>query len=109
IDGEVTGEVTVVIGPLTLGPHAVVRRDVTVVGGPLTRAEGAIVSGKIDEVAIGNGIRAPRVGVSNLLGSFWGRVGSLAATVARVLLMVLLSLIAVAVGRRAVEQIAARA
>lgn len=109
IDGEVTGEVTVVMGPLTLGPHAVVRRDVTVVGGPLTRAEGAVVSGKIDEVAIGNGIRAPRVGVSNLLGSFWGRVGSLAATVARVLLMVLLSLIAMAVGRRTVEQIAARA
>ena len=109
IDGEVTRDVTVVMGPLRLGPHAVVRGNVTVVGGPLNRAQGAIVNGKVDEVAIGNGVSTPRIGVRNVLGSLWPRIGGIAATIARVLLLILIVLIATAVGRRAVEQIAARA
>ena len=43
-----------------------------------------------------------------MFGSFWGRVGSFATTIARLLLVILMGLIAVAVVRHPVEQIAAR-
>src|SRR6185295_9733009 len=41
IDGEVTGDLTVVMGTATLGPESAVYGDVSVVGGTLNRAPGA--------------------------------------------------------------------
>lgn len=119
IDGEVTRDVTVIMGPLNLGPNAVVRGNVTVVGGPLNRAAGAMVSGKIDEVGIGNqgltpggvipdrGARGARF--RDRFRLFGGPVGSLAGTITRIALLVLLGLVAVAFGRAAIEQIGDRA
>jgi hypothetical protein len=108
IDGEVTGEVTVVMGPLTLGPQAIVRRDVTVIGGPLNRAPGSQVLGKINEVAIDGMPGGRGWTVGSMFGPFWSRVGSLAATVFRVTFMILIGLLAVALGRGSIERIAAR-
>lgn len=108
IDGEVTGEVTVVMGSLKLGPDAIVRRDVTVVGGALNRAPGAQVLGRINEVAVGGPRRGEGWSMAGMFGPFWSRVGSLAATILRMALVVLLGLIAVALGRGSVERIAAR-
>lgn len=47
--------------------------------------------------------------MSEMFGTWWSRLGSLAATVLRVLLLVLLGLVAVALGRAPIERIAARA
>ena len=44
IDGEVQGEVVVIGGTATLGPHADIRRDVTVVGGTLQRDPAAVLA-----------------------------------------------------------------
>lgn len=108
IDGEVTGDVVAVLGPLKLGPHAIVHGDVQAIGGPLNRAAEAQVSGDTNEVAIGsNGAR--RFSMGNVFDSFRSRVGSFATTVARLLLFILLGLIAIAVLRHPVEQIAAKA
>jgi hypothetical protein len=111
IDGEVTGDVVAVVGGLTLGPHAVVRGDVTAVGGPFKRDPQAQVFGRVNEVGIGaNGQTVPpRFNPRNiLLGSFASRVGTLATTIARVLMFMLFLLIVTAVGQRPVQQIAAR-
>jgi hypothetical protein len=110
IDGEVTGDVVAVVGGLTLGPHAVIRGDVTAVGGPFKRDPQAQVFGKINEVGIGSNGQTvpPRLNPGNFLGSFAARLGSLATTVARVLLFMLFALIVTAVGRRPLEQIAMR-
>lgn len=112
IDGEVTGDVVSVVGGLTLGPHAVVRGDVTAVGGPFKRDPQAQVFGKVNEVGIGaNGQTIPpyRINPRNILfGTFASRVGTLATTIARVLMFMLFLLIVTAVGQRPVQQIAAR-
>jgi len=109
IDGEVTGDVVAVMGPLTLGPNAVVHGDVQAVGGPLNRAPEARVSGDTNEVAIGGSNVPRRWSMSNFFGSLGDRVGSFAVTTARMLLFILLGLIAVALLRRPVEQIGAKA
>ena len=112
IDGEVTGDVVSVVGGLTLGPHAVVRGDVTAVGGPFKRDPQAQVFGKVNEVGIGaNGQTIPpyRINPRNILfGTFASRVGTLATTIARLLMFMLFLLIVTAVGQRPVQQIAAR-
>lgn len=112
IDGEVTGDVVSVVGGLTLGPHAVVRGDVTAVGGPFKRDPQAQVFGKVNEVGIGaNGQTIPpyRINPRNILfGTFASRIGTLATTIARVLMFMLFLLIVTAVGQRPVQQIAAR-
>jgi hypothetical protein len=114
IDGEVTGDVVGVMGSVKLGPHAVVRGDVTAVGGQLTRDAQAQVFGKINEVgggrAQGGTQGGPRIPSARqvFFGTFGQRVATLATTVTRILLFVLFVLIVMAVGRRPVEQIAAR-
>jgi hypothetical protein len=109
VEGEVTGDVVAVGGPVTLGPQAVVRGDLNVVGGSLTRAVGAQVFGSTNEVGAGAGGGFGRRGRwSNSFGSFWPRFGSLAATVFRLTLLVLVGLIVVAFGRQPIERIAAR-
>ena len=112
VDGEVTGDLVVLMGPVNLGPDALVRGDLVVVGGRLTRAPGSQVLGDLNEVALrGRGII--RFGDTDtprgwLFGSLWPGVGGLAATVARVILMLLGAAIVLAVGRAAVERIAVR-
>ena len=51
VDGQVTGEVVVVLGDLTLGPESRVD-DVTVVGGEIRRAPGARITGQMNSVGI---------------------------------------------------------
>jgi hypothetical protein len=105
VDGEVTGDVTAIGGNLTLGPHAIVRRDAAVIGGTMNRSPDARVYGKVDEVAV-----APQIG-SRLGRGFpawtqmW-RVGGLLGTVLRLSLLTLGVLAVVALGRRFVETVA---
>jgi len=112
VDGEVTGDLVVLMGPLNLGPDALVRGDLVVVGGRLTRAPGARVLGDLNEVALrGRGV--VRRGDADtprgwLFGLLRPGLGGLAATVARIILMLLGAVIVLAVGRAAVERIAVR-
>jgi len=109
VEGEVTGDVVAIGGPVTLGPQAVVRGDVNVVGGSLTRATGARIFGDTNEVGAGVGGGFGRRGRwSGSFGEFWPRFGSLAATVFRMTLLVLVGLIALAFGRQPIQRIAAR-
>jgi hypothetical protein len=115
IDGEVTRDVVVIMGPLNLGPTAVVRGNIAVVGGSLHRADGAIVSGKIDEIGFGNQrahngeVVAGRGRTRDRFGSLRRHGGSLAGTATRISLLLLLGLVAVALGRPGIEQIGERA
>ncbi|HWP99615.1 MAG TPA: polymer-forming cytoskeletal protein [Vicinamibacterales bacterium] len=54
VDGEVTGDVTAVMGSVRLGPDARVGGQVTAVGGRVRRAPGAEVHGGVTEVALGD-------------------------------------------------------
>lgn len=111
VDGEVTGDLVVIGGPARLGPQAVVRGDVTVVGGRLDRAPGAQVLGDVNEVGGGRSVgvsgRWPWMW-SQMFGSFWSRLGSLAATIVRLTLVLLVGLVVIAFGRDAIERVAAR-
>ena len=108
VDGEVTGDLVVVMGPLNLGPEAVVHGDVVVVGGRLNRTAGAQVLGDLNEVGMGRGVGNRDRRLGGAFGWLWSGVGGLAATVARIILMILAALIVLAVARAAVERIAAR-
>lgn len=112
VNGEVTRDVTVVLGSLQLGPNAVVRGNVTVVGGGLERAAGARVFGKVDDVAFGDIHALSRRGDWPMRGvpswaTFW-RVGSLVGTLLRISLLLLGALLVVALGGRFVDAIADR-
>ena len=102
------GDLVVVMGPLNLGPEAVVRGDVVVVGGRLNRTPGAQVLGDLNEVGMGRGVGNRDRRSGGAFGWLWSGVSGLAATVARIILMVLAALIVLAVARAAVERIAAR-
>jgi hypothetical protein len=109
VNGEVTGDVTSIGGTLTLGPDAVVRGDAVSVGGSMSRAPGARIEGEVVDVARGRGEGFRRgFFFPMMFGPFWPRLGSLAATVLRLSLLVLLGVIAVAFGRGSLERIAAR-
>jgi hypothetical protein len=108
VQGEVTGDLVAIGGAVTLGPQAVVRGDLNVVGGGLTRSPGARVMGSMHEVGSGAAGFGRGRRWSTGLGSFWPRFGSLAATVFRITLLVLLGLIAVAFAKRPIERIATR-
>jgi hypothetical protein len=108
VQGEVTGDVVSIGGTLTLGPDAVVRGDAVSVGGSLDRSPGARVEG--DLVEAGPGGRGFRSGAffPTIFGSFWSRLGSLAATLIRLSLVLLVGLVVIAFGRGAIERVAAR-
>ena len=108
VDGEVTGDAVSIGGTLTLGPDAVVRGDAVSVGGALTRAQGARVDGDVTEVGRGGGAFRRGFFFPGIFGTFWSRLGSVAGTLLRIGLLVLLSVILVAFGRNPVERIAAR-
>jgi hypothetical protein len=108
VDGEVQRDVTVVMGSLTLGPEAVVHRDVNVIGGRLNRSPTARVDGAVNNIGLAGGPwRNGNVGDA-IRDSFFGRVGGLAATLLRVALVLLLTLVVVALGPGVVERIADR-
>jgi hypothetical protein len=118
IDGQVDGEVTVIGGSLTLGPHANIRRDVNVVGGTLSRDPNAIVTGKVSEVGVGSSLFSrrgsrtfifgrPTNGLSPNPGP--GPVVRFGGTIVRVVLLMLLAALVLLLGRPHVEQIAERA
>ena len=108
VNGEVTGDAVSIGGTLTLGPDAVVRGDAVSVGGALTRAQGARVDGDVTEVGRGGGAFRRGFFFPGIFGTFWSRLGSVAGTLLRIGLLVLLSVILVAFGRNPVERIAAR-
>jgi len=104
VEGRVEGDVTVVGGSLNLGSNAVIDGDVNVVGGALNRAAGARIDGSINDVAVGMGNINPGM----IFGSFWRRVGSLAGTLLRVTLLILVGWVVVAIGGPSLERIASR-
>ncbi|MGH9257137.1 MAG: polymer-forming cytoskeletal protein [Vicinamibacterales bacterium] len=108
VDGEVTGDAVSIGGTLTLGPDAVVRGDAVSVGGTLNRAQGARVDGEITEVGRGGPMMGGGRWFPGMFGTFWSRLGSLAGTLLRIGLLVLLAVMLVAFGRSPVERIAAR-
>jgi hypothetical protein len=108
VQGEVTGDAVSIGGTLTLGPDAVVHGDAVAVGGGMNRAPGARIDGEVVEVGRGGSGFQRRWWIPVMFGSFWSQFGSLAATVLRISLLVLLGLIVVALGRDPIERIAAR-
>jgi hypothetical protein len=119
IDGEVMRDVSVIAGPLHLGPNAVVRGDVTVVGGRFDRDPGATIRGSINDVGIGSrgwnrGGRVfpwtgPVLGFPFIFGDGPVRLFAATGTALRILLTVVLALIVIAVARPAVERVSERA
>ena len=109
VDGEVTGDVVAIAGPLRLGPEAVVRGDVTVVAGSLRRASSAELRGAVTQVGLG-GVRGWDAGRWFQFGwpGAWPGSG-LAGTSMRLLLLALLASGIVLVARGPVEGIAQRA
>jgi hypothetical protein len=113
VNGEIDGELTVVMGNADLGPEAVVRDDVTVVGGTLNRAPGAVIEGRIQNVAVGDGdwrgAGFPGMVRDTMFRNTIGRVGSFVGTLLRIGLLSLLAVAIVAFGRNSIERIAERA
>jgi hypothetical protein len=114
IDGQVQGEVAVIGGSLTLGPHAEIDKDVTVVGGQLSKDPNAIIRGKVAEIGVGGvpfgrGVfgRGARYGWRRDSGV--GPVVRFGGTIVRIALLMLLSGLVLLVARPHVEQIAERA
>ena len=108
VDGEITGDVVAFGGPVSLGPQAIVRGDVSAMGGPVDRAAGAQVFGDMNEMGGRRGPFRRSWLFPHLFGSLWSRLGSLVGTTARIALLTLLAMIAVAFGRTAIDRIAAR-
>jgi hypothetical protein len=109
VDGEVTGDVAAIGGSVRLGPDADVGGDVNVVGGTLERDPNARIGGDVEEV--GSGEIRGRMGrtwrFGNVFENLWSSVGSLAATMMRLALLMLLGVAAVAIARPRIEDIAA--
>ena len=109
VDGEVTGDVSVVLGHLTLGPSSVVHGDVNVVGGGIDRAPTSRVDGDVHTVSFGSWAQGPWRMPAMIVAPFMWRVGSLIGTIARVAFIALLALVAMAVGQTWVERVATHA
>ena len=101
------------VGGLTLGPHAVVRGEVTrgrrSSSSAIHRRRCSERSTKSASARMARRFRLIESITRNILfGSLASRVGTLATTIARVLMFMLFVLIVTAVGQRPVQQIAAR-
>jgi hypothetical protein len=108
VQGEVTGDAVSIGGTLTLGPDAIVRGDAVSVGGSLNRSPGARVEGDLVEVGPGGRGFGRGAVFPMMFGSMWSRLGSLAATIVRLTLVLLVGFVVIAFGRNAVERVAAR-
>ena len=93
IDGQTDEDVVVIGGTLRLGPKAVVGGDVVTVGGEAVIDPAAIVRGEVDAVAV----RLPNVdfGVGWPMWSWrgWWPLAALSATVLRLSLVLIISLL----------------
>jgi hypothetical protein len=116
IEGEAGDQVVAVLGSVYLGPKAVVRGEVVSVGGRVHREPGAQVRGGVTEVALGDaGVSIGNFPRGGFYGPFgpWGPFGfgpvtRLIGTTVRFGLLLLFTLIIVVLGRRSVENAAAR-
>jgi hypothetical protein len=118
IDGRVRGDAVAIGGSLKLGPTADVSGDAVTIGGTLTRDPGARVGGKITDVGAGNfdfsQVRWDRFPFGRALtfAPFFGAAAGLIAfmsTLARVVVLCVLTCLVLLVGRGYVEQVGARA
>jgi hypothetical protein len=104
VEGEVTGDVTAVLGSVTLGPRAIVRGDVTAVGGRIDAHPDARVLGGRNEVAVSwpGDWRVVQIGPDVRLRVFpdreWWARAALGFTSVRLTLLGLLGLAVVLVG-----------
>ena len=111
VEGEVTGDVVVIAGPVRFGPDAVVRGDVTVVAGSLQRAPSAALRGSVTQVGLGSVRGYTDSGRWWQVGwpGGWLGSGDLIGTAMRLFLLALLASGIVLVARGPVERIAQRA
>jgi hypothetical protein len=118
VDGRVRGDVVAIGGSLQLGPSADVSGDAVTIGGTLTRDPGARVGGKVVDVGAGNfdfsRMRWDRFPFGRALtfAPFFGAAAGLIAfmsTLARVVVLCVLTSLVLLVGRGYVEQVGARA
>ena len=111
VEGEVTGDVVVIAGPVRFGPDAVVRGDVTVVAGSLRRAPSAALRGSVTQVGLGSVRGYTDSGRRWQVGwpGGWLGTGDLIGTAMRLFLLALLASGIVLVARGPVERIAQRA
>jgi hypothetical protein len=118
IDGRVTGNAVAIGGNLRLGPHAEVEGDAVTIGGILTRDPGARVEGKVVDVASGafdfsgwHWNRFPFGRAFSFFPFFGAAAGLLAfmSTLARVVVLCVLTSLVLLVGREFVEKVGARA
>lgn len=90
IDGRLDDDIAVIGGTLRIGRNAVVRGDAIAIGGRAIVDPGAQVGGEVDEAAI----LGPDVDVIRTqFGSGWWAVAAFGATVVRLALVLLVSLV----------------
>lgn len=114
VDGKVTGDVVAVGGGVELGPNADVHGKVTSVGGHVERDPAARVGGGTSEVAMGRLLSLGQIGrlgrhrQGGIEFEPFHRVAGLFSSVLRVILLGLFTCLAVLLGRRPLEVMAAR-
>jgi hypothetical protein len=118
VDGRVRGDAVAIGGSLKLGPNADVSGDAVTIGGTLTRDPGARVGGKVVDVGAGNfdfsQLRWDRFPFGRALtfAPFFGAAAGLIAfmsTLARVVVLCVLTSLVLLVGRGYVERVGVRA
>ena len=118
VDGRVRGDAVAIGGSLQLGPNADVSGDAVTIGGTLTRDPGARVGGKVVDVGAGNfdfsRVRWDRFPFGRALtfAPFFGAAAGFIAfmsTLARVVVLCVLTSLVLLVGRGYVERVGARA
>ena len=118
VDGRVRGDAVAIGGSLQLGPNADVSGDAVTIGGTLTRDPAARVGGKVVDVGAGNfdfsRMRWDRFPFGRVLtfAPFFGAAAGLIAfmsTLARVVVLCVLTSLVLLVGRGYVERVGARA
>jgi hypothetical protein len=105
IDGRVRDGVVVVGGDLHLSATADVRGDIVIVGGHLTRDAGARQSGSVSYISFGEWSRQRLAWLPSVRFGEVGRWLSLAGTVARVSVLVVLMAILLVVARAPVARV----
>ena len=107
VDGMVEGDVVAVAGELTVGPRGEIDGDAVAVGGGVTKEPGAKVRGETVSIGTGSGFRPSICPI--FAGSFFSRGGRLLILIVWIILLVVLGLIIMAVFRRGVDNVCARA
>jgi len=108
IDGHADDDVVVIGGTLRLGPKAVVDGDVVTVGGESLIDPGAQVRGKVDEAVVFPPDWDINLGWLSLPGGWWP-VAALGATLMRLSLILVVSLLLTLVAHGWIRSMATRA